>query len=206
MTAPRDPARLDRIREKLALLRRLEAEHGFGVVIGEPTPLEPIPDLPGVAEVYGLFGRLAGDNFRFDTPEEIRSPAAWAARTVDEDDPMGSPLAVGHEVHSIPPRLRGEIGAGAPIRLDTEDLDVYWMEPDDYVFQYEHPDEDVEFTVVAPDVATFFDEHVLGPGYPELVAVVLGPGVRDQRLRKGRHAGEYADNWRRLLIAADLAS
>ncbi|MEU2665232.1 hypothetical protein [Micromonospora sp. NPDC007220] len=206
MTAPQDPARLDRIREKLTLLRRLEAEHGFGVVIGEPSPLEPIPDLPGVAEVYGLFGRLAGDNFRFDPPEEIRSPAAWAARPVDEDDPMGSPLAVGHEVHSIPPRLRGEIGAGAPIRLDTEDLDVYWMEPDDYVFQYEHPDEDVEFTVLAPDVATFFDEHVLGPGYPELVAVVLGPGVRDQRLRKGRHAGEYADNWRRLLIAADLAS
>ncbi|WP_433387900.1 hypothetical protein [Micromonospora sp. KLBMP9576] len=206
MTGPLDRARLGRIDEKLALLRRLEAERGFGVVIGEPVPLEPIPDLPGVAEVYGLFDRLAGDNFRFGPPEEIRSPAAWAARRVDENDPMGSPLAVGHEVHSIPPRLRGEIGAGAPIYLDTEDLDVYWMEPDDYVFQYEHPDEDVEFTALAPDVATFFDEHVLGPAYPELVAVVLGPGVRDQRLRKGPHAGEYADNWRRLLIAADLAS
>ncbi|SCL64090.1 hypothetical protein GA0070606_3906 [Micromonospora citrea] len=206
MSSPQDPARLDRIREKLALLRRLEAERGLGVVIGEPTPLEPIPDLPGVAEVYGLFGHVAGDNFRFEPPDEIRTPAAWAARTVNENDPMGSPLSVGHEVHSIPPRLRGEIRAGSPIYLDTENLDVYWMEPDDYVFQYEHPDEDVEFTVIAPDVATFFDEHVFGPGYPELVATVLGPGVRDERLRRGRHAGEYADNWRRLLIAADLSS
>ncbi|MEU6074476.1 hypothetical protein [Micromonospora sp. NPDC047074] len=206
MTSPQDPARLDGIREKLALLRRLEAERGFGVVIGEPTPLEPIPDLPGLAEVYSLFGRLAGDNFRFDPPEAILSPAAWAARVVDEDDPMGSPLAVGHEVHSIPPKLRGDIASGAPIYLDTADLDVYWMEPDDYVFQYEHPDEDVEFTVIAGDPVTFFDEHVLGPGYPELVAVVLGPGVRDRRLRTGRHAGEHADNWRRLLVAAGLAS
>ncbi|MEV0807437.1 hypothetical protein [Micromonospora sp. NPDC050200] len=206
MSSPDHAAGLGRIREKLDLLRQLEAERGFGVVIGEPAPLEPLPELPGVAEVYSLFGRLEGDNFRFAPPEQIVSPAAWAARTVDESDPMGSPLPVGHEVHSIPPRLRAEIRAGAPIYLDTEDLDVYWMEPDDYVFLYEHPDSEPELTVIAPDVVTFFDEHVLGPGYPALVGTVLGPGVAEQRLRKGPHAGEYADNWRRLLIAAGLSS
>ncbi|SCG56085.1 hypothetical protein [Micromonospora coxensis] len=205
MSSP-DPATLDRIRDKLELLRRVAAEQGLDVVVGDPAPLEPVPDLPGVAEVYRLFDRLEGDNFRFAAPEEIRTPEAWAARTVDENDPMGSPLAVGHEVHSIPPKLRADIRAGAPVYLDTEDLQVYWMDPDDYVFQYEHPDDDVEFTVLAPDVATFFDECVLGPRYPELVAVVLGPGVAEQRARKGRHAGEYADNWRRLLVAADLSS
>ncbi|PZF94781.1 hypothetical protein [Micromonospora deserti] len=206
MTSPDDPAARGEIREKLALLRRVEAEHGFGVVIGEPAPLEPIPDLPGVAETYSLFDRVEGDNFRFAQPAAIRSPAAWAARPVDPDDPMGSPLPIGHEVHSVPPGLRGEITGGAPIYLDVEDLDVYWMEPDDYVFQYEHPDSDVEFTVIAPGLATFFNEHVFGPGYPELVATVLGPGVRDRRIRTGRHAGEYADSWRRLLVAAGLAS
>ncbi|MEV0721579.1 hypothetical protein AB0I37_02215 [Micromonospora purpureochromogenes] len=206
MSGPDVPAGLDRIREKLALLRRLEAEQSFGVVIGEPAPLEPLPALPGVAEVYGLFGRLEGDNFRFTPPEEILSPAAWAARTVNENDPMGSPLPVGHEVDSIPPGLRGDIRGGAPIYLDTEDLDVYWMEPDDYIFLYEHPDSEPELTVIAPDVVTFFDEHVLGPGYPALVGTVLGPGVAERRLRKGPHTGEYADNWRRLLIAAGLSS
>ncbi|MEU5937888.1 hypothetical protein ABZ807_01660 [Micromonospora sp. NPDC047548] len=206
MSSADHAAGLDRIREKLDLLRRLEAERGFGVVIGEPAPLEPLTELPGVAEVYGLFGRLEGDSFRFMPPEQIVSPAAWAGRTVDESDPMGSPLPVGHEVHSIPPRLRAEIRAGAPIYLDTEDLDVYWMEPDDYLFLYEHPDEEPELTVIAPDVVTFFDEHVLGPGYPALVGTVLGPGVAERRLRKGPHAGEYADNWRRLLIAAGLSS
>ena len=205
MSGP-EPALLDRIRDKLELLRRVAADGGLAVVVGDPTPLEPVPDLPGVAEVYSLFGRLEGDNFRFAPPAEIVTPAAWAARTVDEADPMGSPLAVGHELHSIPPGLRDDIPAGAPIYLDPEDLDVYWMEPDDYIFQYEHPDEDVAFTVLAPDVATFFDEHVLGPRYPELVATVLGPGVAERRLRTGRHTGEYADNWRRLLIAAGLSS
>ncbi|MEU8299515.1 hypothetical protein AB0C04_19810 [Micromonospora sp. NPDC048909] len=38
-----------------------------------------------------------------------------------------------------------------------------------------------------------------------LVATVLGPGVRDERLRRGRNAGGYADNWRRLLIDAGLS-
>ncbi|MCM0675853.1 hypothetical protein NCC78_14315 [Micromonospora phytophila] len=206
MTSPDDSAALARIGEKLALLRRLEAERGFGVVIEEPAPLEPLADLPGVAEVYSLFRLVRGDNFRFAPPPEILTPQAWSAATVDPDDPMGSPLTVGHEVRSVPPGLRGDITGGDPIYLDREDLQVYWMAPDDYVFQYEHPDSDVEFTVIAADLATFFDEHVFGPGYPELVATVLGPGVRDQRLRTGRHAGEYADNWRRLLIAAGLAS
>ncbi|MEU8328056.1 hypothetical protein [Micromonospora sp. NPDC048839] len=47
---------------------------------------------------------------------------------------------------------------------------------------------------------------MFGPGYPDLVATVLGPGIRDRRLTRGRQAGEYADNWRRLLITAGLSS
>ncbi|TDB74005.1 hypothetical protein [Micromonospora sp. KC721] len=205
MTRP-DPAVLARIAEKLELLTRVEAEHGFGVRVEGPAPLEPIPDLPGVAEVYSLFRRLEGDNFRFQAPKEILTPQAWEEDEVNPDDPMGSPLIVGYEMDSVPPGLRAEIRGGDPIYLDREDLDVYYMESSAYVYQYEHPDEDVEFTVISPDVATFFDEHVLGPRYPELVAVVLGPAAAEQRLRKGRHAGEYADNWRRLLIAAGLSS
>jgi len=205
MTQPA-PAVLARIAEKLALLTRVEAEHGFGVRIEGPAPLEPIAELPGVAEVYSLFRRIEGDDFRFQAPKQILTPQAWAQAEVDPNDPMGSPLSVGYEMSSVPPDLRAEIRGGDPIYLDREDLDVYYMESTAYVYQYEHPDEDVEFTVIAPDVATFFDEHVLGPRYPELIAAVFGPAAVELRLRKGRHAGEYADNWRRLLIAAGLSS
>ncbi|MGB2568424.1 hypothetical protein ACPFP2_08240 [Micromonospora citrea] len=205
MTRP-DPAVLARITEKLELLTRVESEHGFGVRIEGPAPLEPIADLPGVAEVYSLFRRIEGDDFRFHAPKEILTPQAWAGSEVDPDDPMGSPLIVGYEMDSVPRGLRDEIRGGDPIYLDREDLEVYYMESTAYVYQYEHPDEDVEYTVIAPDVGTFFDEYVLGPGYPELVAAVFGPAAGELRLRKGRHAGEYADNWRRLLIAAGLSS
>ncbi|MGC4811627.1 hypothetical protein ACLQ29_13980 [Micromonospora sp. DT228] len=201
-----DPTVLARIAEKLELLTRVEAEHGFGVRIEGAAPLEPIADLPGVAEVYALFQRLEGDNFRFHAPKEILTPQAWAEDEVDPTDPMGSPLIVGYEIDSVPTGLRSEIRGGDPLYLDREDLDVYYMESSAYVYQYEHPDEDVEFTIIAPGVDTFFDEHVLGPRYPELTAIVLGPAAPEQRLRKGRHAGEYADNWRRLLIAAGLSS
>ncbi|MEU5950146.1 hypothetical protein ABZ793_32010, partial [Micromonospora sp. NPDC047465] len=44
-------------------LTRVEAEHGFGVRIEGPAPLEPIADLPGVAEFYSLFRRIEGDDF-----------------------------------------------------------------------------------------------------------------------------------------------
>ncbi|MEU9507615.1 hypothetical protein AB0D32_15195 [Micromonospora sp. NPDC048170] len=205
MTQP-DPAVLTRIAEKLALLTRVEAEHGFGVRIEGPAPLEPIADLPGVAEVYSLFRHIEGDDFRFHAPKEILTPQAWEEAEVNPNDPMGSPLTVGYEMDSVPAGIRAEIRGGDPIYLDREDLDVYYMESSAYVHQYEHPDEDVEFTVIAPDVATFFDEYVLGPRYPELTATVFGPAAVELRLRKGRHAGEYADNWRRLLIAAGLSS
>lgn len=202
MTAT-EPAVLARIAEKLELLTRVEAEHGFGVRIEGPAPLEPVADLPGVAEVYSLFQCLEGDDFRFHAPKQILSPQAWAQYAVDPNDPMGSPLSVGYEMASVG-RLRADIRGGDPIYLDTEDLDVYYMESTAYVHQYEHPDEDVEFTVIAPDLATFFDEYVLGPRYPELTTAVFGPAAGDLRLRKGRHAGEYADNWHRMLIAAGL--
>ncbi|MEV4411836.1 hypothetical protein [Catellatospora sp. NPDC049609] len=196
---------LDRIRAKLELLRQVEAEHGFGVHVGGPTPIPPLPQMPGLAEVYALFGRLYGDNFRFDPPKELLDGVAWADRYDDPGCPMGTPLIIGSELATIPKKLRADIPRSGPIRLDTQDRDVYWMDPDAYLFLYEHPDEEAEFTVLAPDVVTFFDEVVLGPGYPAMVDTVCGAGAAEQRLRRGRHRGAYEDNWRRLLNTAGLA-
>ncbi len=196
---------LDRIRTKLELLRQVEAEHGFGVHLGGPKLISPLPEMPALTEVYALFGHLHGDNFRFDPPEILLDGVPWADRHDDPSCPMGSPLILGSELATIPKRLRAEIPRSGPIRLDTEDRDVYWMDPDDYLFLYEHPDEEAEFAVLAPDVVTFFDEVVLGPGYPAMVATVCGPGVAEERLRRGRNRCAYANNWRRLLNTTGLA-
>lgn len=51
-----------------------------------------------------------------------------------------------------------------------------------------------------PDLASFFDEFVLGPRYPDLVTRVLGSAFRDAADRKDRPT----DSWRRLLTTADL--
>ncbi|MEH1016872.1 hypothetical protein V6U90_27695 [Micromonospora sp. CPCC 206060] len=72
------------------------------------------------------------------------------------------------------------------------------------MFLYRHPDEDVEWHFLAPDIGAFFDDVVLGPGYPGLVDTVLGPGVRERRRRTGRHRGQPADSWLGLLVAAGL--
>jgi hypothetical protein len=56
----------------------------------------------------------------------------------------------------------------------------------------------------APDAVTFFAEWVFGPRYPELVSLVLGPGLLEHRIRKGRHRGELTDAWLRLLQRAEL--
>ncbi|PZH18088.1 hypothetical protein C1I97_04145 [Streptomyces sp. NTH33] len=129
---------LERIRSKLELIRRVEAEHGFGVIIEGARNPEPVPELPqGVTEVFGLFSRLGADHFRFFQLDEIQGPATWAARATVPDCPLGSPLAIGCERHRAPEDL--ECGSG--IWLDLDDGDVYYCDIDDYIHLYKHPDE-----------------------------------------------------------------
>lgn len=189
--------RLASIGRKLESLRSVEAEHGFGTLVTEPkNRLRPIDGLPaGATAVYNLFGMLEGGEFRFEAPPEIAGPEAWADRGLDEHCPLGDPLFLGFEIHGAPDGI-----TGAPIRMDLTDGSVYFIDPDDYIFLYKHPGEEIMIEDIAPDVATFFDDFVLGPNYPDLVTEVLGSGVRDATDRKGRPA----DSWRRLLEAAGL--
>ncbi|GAB2923656.1 hypothetical protein GCM10027280_08430 [Micromonospora polyrhachis] len=197
-------ARLDRIRATFAQLKTVEAECGFGVLLADGTPLEPIPGIPEAAfEVFRIVGGIEGSNFRFEPPPELGSAAVFQANPHDPHDPMGPNLPIGCELHSVPRWLRGEI-RGEGIYLDLTDGDVYHFDPDEYVFCYEHPDEDLEIHIFAPDIVTFFDEFVLGPRYLELVDTVLWPGAREHRVRKGRFRGQYEDTWLRLLVTAGV--
>ncbi|MEV0592001.1 hypothetical protein [Nonomuraea cavernae] len=188
------------IRSKLELLKQVEAEHGFGAIIEEPKELEPIPELPsGVTEVFGLFHRLSGDYFRFQQPPEIASRQAWADRHVNPHCPLGNPLHIGCERYGAPE----DIECGSGIYLDLQGGDVYFCDGDDYVFAYKHVDvEEVETTELALDIVTFFDFHVLGEGYPQLIASVLGGQAVNRRKRRGRHR----DSWMRLLEKSGLAA
>ncbi|GGO74351.1 hypothetical protein [Nonomuraea cavernae] len=192
--------RLAAIRSKLDLLKRVEAEHGFGVIIEEPRELEPVPGLPaGVTEVFGLFHRLGGDYFRFQQPPELAGRQAWADRHIDPHCPLGNPLHIGCERYGAPE----DIECGSGIYLDLQGGDVYFCDGDDYVFAYEHVDvEEVETTELASDIVTFFDFHVLGEGYPQLVASVIGGHAVNRRKRRRRHR----DSWMRLLEMGGLAS
>ncbi|HSA49454.1 MAG TPA: hypothetical protein VLH10_04990 [Yinghuangia sp.] len=194
---------LGEIRDKLELLRRVEKECRFGVVIESPAhPAEPIPGLPdGVADLYSLVGRLEGTYFRFVRPEAVSGPAAWAARETVEDCPMGDPLTVGQELLSTA-RSPEMSEYGECVVMDTEDGVVYYLESDNYMWLCRTPDADIEFPELASDILTFFNDLVLGPGYPRLVDTVLGPRDRLRTNRKGR----YADTWMRLLIGAGLLS
>ncbi|MEV4199395.1 hypothetical protein [Micromonospora globbae] len=207
MTSEATAAPLERIRTKFEQLKAAEAEHGFGVVLVDGAPLEPFPGVPEAAfDVFRIIGRIEGSHFRFAQPPELAGVAAFQAMPDNPNDPLGPALSIGQELHSVPKRLRGEIDGGEGISYDLEDGDVYHIDPDDYVFLYEHPDEDVDIHVFAPDIVTFFDEFVLGDKYPQVVDRILGPGVREQRVRKGRFQGQYEDTWLRLLAATGLAS
>ncbi|MFI6456533.1 hypothetical protein ACIBF6_33845 [Streptosporangium amethystogenes] len=188
------------IRAKLDLLKQVEAEYGFGAIIEEPRESEPIPGLPsGVAEVFGLFHRLGGDYFRFQQPPETASRQAWADRHINPYCPLGNPLSIGCERYGAPE----DIECGNGIYLDLQDGDVYFCDGDDYAFAYRHPDVDmVDTTELSPDIVTFFDFHVLGEGYPQLVASVIGGHAVNRRKRRGRHR----DSWMRLLEKSGLAS
>jgi hypothetical protein len=202
VTAP-----LGEVRAKLALLKRLEAEHTFGVIIEEPASLEPIPELPvGVIEVFSLFRRVGGTYFHFFQPEEISSPDAWANRVVDPESPLASSLLIGIERYSVPEAARDDIDGADVVYLDTEDGSVFYLDPDDFADSYKNPDEGIEVEEFASDIVTFFNEYVFGAKYSMLVDTILGPGARERRERKGKHRGQYADSWLRLLVAADLAS
>lgn len=193
---------LAEIQDKLALLGRVADEQRLGVVVdGAPGAVEPIAGLPkGVAEVYGLIGRLEGTYFRFVRPDAVAGPAAWAAREVVEDCPMGDPLTVGQELLSTAHAGEDMAHHGERVVMDTDDGVVYFLEPDDYMWLCRTPDADIEFPELAPDIVTFFNDVVLGPGYPRLVDTVVGPRLRERKDRKGR----YADTWMRLLAHADL--
>jgi hypothetical protein len=202
LTAP-----LGEVSAKRELLKRLEAEHSFGVIIEEPVPLEPIPELPfGVIEVFSLFRRVGGTYFHFFQPDEISSADAWSNRAVDPESPLASSLLIGIERYSIPDVARDDIDGADVVYVDIEDGSVFYLDPDDYADIYKNPDEGIEVEEFAPDIVTFFNEYVFGAKYPVLVDTILGPGVRERRERKGKYRGQYADSWLRLLVAADLAS
>ncbi|XVQ09942.1 hypothetical protein ACQP1W_46755 [Spirillospora sp. CA-255316] len=187
---------LAEVEAKLELVRRVEAEHGFGAVIGEPRELEPIPGIPeGVIEIFSLFDELRGDAFVFRRPAEIQSPAAWEARHVNPHCPLGSPLVIGSELGG-PDKIEA-----SPVNLDLDDGSVYYCEPGEYVFAYKHVEvEQIDVEEFAPGIVTFFDEYVLGERYPRLVEVVLGTAPITRRDRKGRHR----DSWMRLLVQSGL--
>jgi hypothetical protein len=199
---------LARIGSKLDLLRRVEAEHGFGVIIEGPGELEHIPELPeGVTEVFGLFSRLGGDYFRFAQPEAVGSRRAWADRHIDPYCPLGNPLSIGCERYGAPE----DIECGSGIYLDLKDGDVYFCDGDDYAFAYENPVDIVETTELAPDIITFFDFHVLGAGYPRLIESIIdayGITNRNPRSRRSHRdrRGRHRDNWMRLLTESGLVA
>lgn len=159
---------------------------------GPAAAVADVPGLPeGVSEVYRIIGHLEGTYFRFPTPPEIVSREAWESRPLNDEDPMGNPVEIGYEILGAPPGIDG-----GPIRMDTDDGGVYWLEPDDYVFLYENPDEDVAIEDLAPSLAEFLDAFVLGPRYPDLIRAVLG---EDAAARAPR-----ADAWTKLLTEAGL--
>ncbi|XRQ06627.1 hypothetical protein ACN3XK_60520, partial [Actinomadura welshii] len=189
-------AGLAEIEAKLELLRRTEAEHGFGVTIDAPGELEDIPALPeGVTEVYRLFSCLAGDYFCFRQPEVVQSPGAWKWRGTNRDCPLGDPLEIGWERYGVPAGLLGEIDGGVAVHLDLADGRVYHVDHDDYLAMYKHEVDEIDSAEFAGDIVAFFNRYVLGAGYPQLVEAVIGGHAVTEVDRQGRHR----DCWMRLL-------
>ncbi|KUL30028.1 hypothetical protein [Actinoplanes awajinensis] len=180
------------ISSKLDLLREVEAEHRFGVIIEPPTGVDPFPEAPpGALEAYQLFSRLEGSHLSFRQPAELLSREAWLTRDTNPHCPLGSPVSIGTELVQGP----------AQIYLDPFDGRVYYIESDYYVLLYkgsfgDSQLEDGLYVEYAPDLVTFVDEFVLGPRYPELI----GAGSMTWLDKKGR----YRDSWLRLLGAAGL--
>jgi hypothetical protein len=189
---------LEVLRERLEMFRRLEAEHRFGVVIGDPVPLPRNPDLPaGLYDAFSLVGRVETGNFRFEPPPEVHTFDAWRDRRLGENCPPGSPPAIGHEIARFGD---GDVVTGGEISLDVTDGSVYFIDGDSYAYYLTDGlgEEEIDVEELAPDLPTFFARYVFGPEYPDLVDLVcVYPAHRTRKRR-------YVDPWMRLLVAAGL--
>lgn len=188
--------------------RSVAAESGLGVEIGPGAALEEAPaDAPaGVVAAFRLFEWVSGPLFRFDCPDELRSEAGWQARP-DVEMLLPMPIDLGWEMWSWQTITEGRLGVqgGEAISLDPVEGDVYYVE--DWAWFQRNIEWEVVEEVhhpIAPDAVTFFADWVFGPRYPELVTLVLGPGLLEHRIRKGRYKGELTDAWLRLLQRAEL--
>ncbi|MBB4748652.1 hypothetical protein [Actinoplanes lobatus] len=196
------------MRSRVERCRAAAAESGLPVEIGPPLALPGAPaDAPPAAvAAYRLFEWVAGPLFRFDCPDELRSIEGWRARS-DIEMLLPMPIELGWEMWSWQSVTKGRLGVqgGEGICLDPVKGDVYYVE-DWAWFQRNIEWEAVEDVhhPIAPDAVTFFADWVFGPRYPELVSLVLGPGLLEHRIRKGRHKGELTDAWLRLLQRAEL--
>ncbi|MEU4624180.1 hypothetical protein AB0G04_29915 [Actinoplanes sp. NPDC023801] len=199
---------LEELRIRVDRCRAAAIGSGLAVEIGPPLALPEAPEAapPAAVAAYRLFEWVDGPLFRFDCPDELRSIEGWRARP-DIEMLRPAPIDLGWEMRSWRSRTEGRLGVrgGETISLDPVDGDVYYVE--DWMWFQENIDweavEDVHHPI-APDAVTFFTEWVFGPRYPELVSLVLGPGMLEHRIRKGRDKGELTDAWLRLLQRADL--
>jgi hypothetical protein len=199
---------LEELRSRVERCRAVAAESGLSVEIGPPIALQEAPaDAPPAAvAAYRLFEWVDGPLFRFDCPDELRSLDRWRARP-DLEMLLPMPIDLGWEMWSWQSVTEGRLGVegGEAISLDPVKGDVYYVE--DWAWFQRNIDWEAVQEVhhpIAPDAVTFFAEWVFGPRYPELVSLVLGPGLLERRIRKGRNKGELVDAWLRLLQRAEL--
>jgi hypothetical protein len=195
---------LDELRSRVDLCRAVAAESGLPVEIGPPLALEAAPaDAPPPAvAAFRLFEWVDGPLFRFECPDELRSVEGWQARP-DIEMLLPAPIDLGWEKWSSRPATGEHFGEA--VSLDPVKGDVYYVE--DWMWFQENIDWEAVEEVhhpIAPEAATFFADWVFGPRYPELVTLVLGPGLLEHRIRKGRDRGELTDAWLRLLQRAAL--
>ncbi len=199
---------LEELRSRVERCRAVAAESGLAVEIGPPLALQDAPaEAPSAAvAAYRLFEWVDGPLFRFDCPDELRSLEGWRARS-DLEMLLPMPIDLGWEMWSWQSVTEGRLGVegGESISLDPVKGDVYYVE--DWAWFQRNIDWEAVEEVhhpIAPDAVTFFAEWVFGPRYPELVSLVLGPGLLEHRIRKGRNKGELTDAWLRLLQRAEL--
>ncbi|WP_157411430.1 MULTISPECIES: hypothetical protein [Actinoplanes] len=199
---------LEELRSRVERCRAVAAESELPVEIGSPVALPAAPaEAPTAAvAVFRLFEWVEGPLFRFDCPDELRSAEAWRDLP-DLDTLRPMPIVLGWEMWSWRSTVEGRLGVcgGEQIALDPVEGDVYYV--DDWAWFQRNIEWEAVADVyhpIAPDAVTFFTEWVFGPRYPELVSLVLGPGLLEQRIGKGRHKGELSDAWLRLLQRAEL--
>ncbi|MFI5911813.1 hypothetical protein [Dactylosporangium sp. NPDC051541] len=188
------------LEERIETFRLFAAEQAIPVVIGEPMPLPRNPALPsGLYEVFDLVGHVDTGDLRFQPPSEVYTLEAWRDREVDEECPLGGPPAIGEGYVVIGDTEADNIAIG-DLRLDVTDGSVYYIDGDSYRFYQIDGWEidDIEVDEFAPDVPSFFEHYVFGPGYPRLAAIVCNSRPYST------HKHRYTSPWMRLLVAAGL--